>query len=63
MSRAFESFIKKLLHSCSKNFLKFRKTYLTGNQTTEQADNPPLRYVTVMSHACIVFVLLVSLKR
>ena len=30
---------------------------------TEQADNPPLRYATVMTHLCIVFVLFVSLQR
>ena len=40
-----------------------RKKNLTANHTVEQADNPPLRYVTLMSHACIVFVSLVSLKR
>ena len=26
-------------------------------------DNPPLRYVSVMSHACIAFVVVVSIKR
>ena len=54
---------KKTLHGCTKSFLNFRKKYLTDNHTTEQADNPPLRYVSVMSHTCIAFVLLVSFKR
>ena len=27
-----------------------------------QVDNPPLRYATVLTHSCIVFVLFVLLK-
>ena len=32
-------------------------------QVAAQQDNLPLRYVTVVSHVLIVFVLLVSLRR
>ena len=59
MTHGLRSFYRKFLHSCTKNFITVRNKFLTGNHTTEQADNPPLRYVTVMSDACIVFVLLV----
>ena len=58
----FKAFKRKYLHSCTKMFINFRKKYLTDNHTTAQVDNPPLRYVSVLSHACIAFVPLVSLK-
>ena len=51
------------MHSCIKNFINFRKKYLKETHTTEQVDNPPLRYVSVISHACIALVLVASLKR
>ena len=59
MSRGFESFQKKFLHGCITCFIRFRKNHLTANHTTEQADNPPLRYFIVLSHECTVFLLLV----
>ena len=49
--------------SCIKIFLNFREKYPKSTHTTEQVDNPPLRYASVISHACIAFVLVSSLKR
>ena len=63
MRHGFRSLKKKFLHSCINIFISIRKKNETRSQTTEQADNPPLRYVTVMTHSCIVFVLFVLLKR
>ena len=57
--RGFLSFQIKFLHGCIQKYINVRKENLTVNQTTEQADSSPLRYVAVMSHACILFVLLV----
>ena len=51
---------KEIFAQLQQNFINLRKKYVTGNHTTEQADNLPLRYVTVMLHTCIVFVSLVS---
>ena len=61
LSRGFESFQKNVLHSCIKSLINIQKK--KSSQTTEQADNPLLRYVTVMRHLCIVFVWFVSLKQ
>ena len=42
----FQSFEKKFLHSCIKNLINIKKKNKISSQTTEQADYPPLRYVT-----------------
>ena len=60
--RSFEGFEKKLVYTCIKNFINFRKKNCTDTRTTEQVDNTPLRYASVISHTCIAFVLFVSLK-
>ena len=44
-------------------FINFREKYPKSTHTTERVDNPPLRYASVISHACIAFVLVASLKR
>ena len=54
---------KKFLNSCTKDFIIFRENQRSRHNTGEQADNPLLRYVIVISHACIGFVLVVSFKR
>ena len=59
----FEAFKRNFCTVAPKILIYFRKKYGTDTHTTEEVDNPPLRYVSVMSHACIGFVLLVSLKR
>ena len=59
----FKAFKRIFMHSCIKNLINFRRQYCTETHTTVQVDNPPLRYVSVMSHACIAFVLVVSLER
>ena len=51
------------MHSCIKFFINFREKSSNSTHTTEQVNNPPLRYVSVISHACIAFVLVVSSKR
>ena len=51
------------MHSCITIFINVREKYSNSTHTTEQVDNPPLRYASVISHACIVFVLVASLKR
>ena len=51
------------MHSCIKIFINFREKYSNSTHTTEQVDNPPLRYVSVISHARIAFVLVASSKR
>ena len=62
MSRVPKGFSKIFLDSRIKHFKNFRRNSETISHTTEQADSPPLRYVTVMAHVCIVFLLLVSSK-
>ena len=54
---------RKFLHSSIKMFINFREMYSKSTHTTEQVDNPPLRYASVISHACVAFVLVASLKR
>ena len=51
------------MHSCIKIFINFREKYSNSTQTTEQVDNPPLRYASFISHACIAFVVVAALKR
>ena len=51
------------MHSCIEMFIKLREKYPKSTHTTEQVDNPPPRYASVISHACIAFVLVASLKR
>ena len=51
------------MHSCIKVFINFREKYSNSTHTTEQVNNPPPRYVSVISHACIAFVLVASSKR
>ena len=51
------------MHSCIKTFVNFRQKYPKSTHTTEQLENPPLRYASVIPHACIAFVLVASLKR
>ena len=63
MRSGIQTFEAKSLYSCIKNVIKIRKKNETSSQTIEQVDNPPLRYVTVMTHLRIVFVLFVPLKR
>ena len=53
----------EILHGCIKNFINWMKKQLKDQQTKDQADNPPFRYATVMTHACVVLVLVVSSKR
>ena len=51
------------MHSCIKIFINFRENYSNSAHTTEQVNNPPLRYASVILHACIAFVLVASSKR
>ena len=51
------------MHSCIKVFINFRVKYSNSTNTTEQVNKPPLRYVSVISHARIAFVLVASSKR
>ena len=62
MSRVFKYFEKMSLHSCIENVLNFRKKSEQISHGAEQAEDPPLRYVTVMTQVCIVFPLLVLSK-
>ena len=41
----------------------FQVKYSNSAHTTEQVNNPSLRYVSVNSHSRLAFVLVVSLKR
>ena len=59
----FKAFKNKFLHSCVKNDITLMKKSETNSHKTEQRDNPPLRYVTVRTNICNVFVLLASCKR
>ena len=47
----------------SKTFIKHRDKPQKHKQQEEQAKCSPLRYASVMTHVCIVFVLVVLLKR
>ena len=58
----FKAF-KRNFCTVAKKFINFRKKYCTETHTTERVDNPPLKYVSVMSHTCIASVLIVLLKR
>ena len=58
----FKAF-KRNFAQLHQKFYKLQEKYFKDNHTTEHVDTPPLRYVSVMSNACIAFVLLVSLKR
>ena len=51
------------MHSCINIFINFRLKYSNSAHTTEQINNPSLRYVIVTSHSRIAFVLVVSSKR
>ena len=51
------------MHSCIKIFINFREKYSNSTDTTKQVNNPTLRYVSVISHARIALVLVVSSKR
>ena len=51
------------MHSCIKIFINFRERYSNPTHTTEHVDNAPLRYASVISHACIALVLVASSKR
>ena len=51
------------MYSCIKISISFRLKYSNSAHTTEQVNNPSLRYVSVTSHSRIAFVLVVSSKR
>ena len=51
------------MHSCIKTFVNFRVKHSNSAHTTEQFNNPSLRYVCVTSHSRIAFVLVVPSKR
>ena len=62
MCRALTERNQKFLHGCIKMFIKHRDKPQKQKQKEEQAKNLPLRYASVMTHVCIVFVVVVSLK-
>ena len=51
------------LHGCIKSFKKHRDKPQKHKQKEEQVKNSPLGYASVMTHVCIVFVVVVLLKR
>ena len=54
----FEPRTPFLEHTCLPT--RVQSSALMRTATTEQVDNPPLKYVSVISHACIAFVLVAS---
>ena len=62
MCRALTVKNQTFLHGCIKIFIKHRDKPHKHKQKEEQAKNSPLKYASVMTHVCIVFVVVVSLK-
>ena len=60
MCRALTERNQRFLHGCIKTFIKHKNEPEKHKQKEEQAENSPLRYASVMTHVCIVFVVVVS---
>ena len=63
MGHDFERFKTKFWNSCINSFTNLREKKSNNSHTTEQADNSLLRFATVITQVCFLFVLFLSSKR